>query len=193
MSKGLRVNYLLWIDEKAEGPYAKTQIAEMLASGKITDQTRCLPEDGNGDWQPVGTVPGLLDGAGPRPNLRMEINITCPHCGHSFLVDELRVGQEVNCPSCNELITIRRPGFLSALATGVSEFKKASREIAEEQEVRLVHCPDCQGLVSRSATACPHCGFTPPEAPRGCVEQVVGYIVLFVAVIFILVLFYSCG
>jgi predicted Zn finger-like uncharacterized protein len=187
------VKYLLWINEKGEGPYDKSQIGEMLSSGKITEQTTCLREDGNGDWQSVGTVPGLLDGAVPRPNFRREINITCPHCGHSFLVDELRVGQEVNCPSCNELITIRRPGFLSGLATAASEFKKASREIAEEQEVRLVHCPDCQGIVSRSATACPHCGFTPPEAPRGCVEQVVGYIVLLVGVIFILVLFYSCG
>src|ERR1035438_3188494 len=159
------MKYLLWIDEKDEGPYDKPQIVEMLFRSKITKETLCLPEDGNGDWQSVGTVPGLLDGAVPRPNCRTEISITCPHCGHSFLADELRVGQEVNCPSCNALVNIRRPGFLSALATGVSEFKKASREIAEEQEVRLVHCPDCHGLVSRSATACPHCGFTPSEAP----------------------------
>jgi len=70
MSKSLRVKYLLWIDEKDEGPYAKTQIIELLAGGKITKQTLCLPEDGNGDWQPVGVVPGLLGGAGPRSRRR---------------------------------------------------------------------------------------------------------------------------
>jgi|ERR1035437_1334773 hypothetical protein len=67
MSKSLRVKYLLWIDEKAEGPYDKAQIVEMLLSAKMTKQTLCLPDDGKGDWQALGTIPSLLDKGGPPP------------------------------------------------------------------------------------------------------------------------------
>jgi hypothetical protein len=61
------MKYLLWIDEKDEGPYDKPQIVEMLSRSKITKETLCLPEDGNGDWKPIGSVPGLLDKDSPPP------------------------------------------------------------------------------------------------------------------------------
>ncbi len=64
------MKYLLWINEKGEGPYDKSQVVEMLSSGKITDQTQCLPENGSGDWLPAGTVPGLLGVVGTRSRRR---------------------------------------------------------------------------------------------------------------------------
>jgi hypothetical protein len=60
------MKYVLWINGKEEGPYDKSQIVEMLSNGKITDRTRCLPEDRGGYWQPIRKVPGLLEGAAPR-------------------------------------------------------------------------------------------------------------------------------
>jgi hypothetical protein len=61
------MKYLLWINEKDEGPFDKAQIAVMLLQRTITKKTLCLPEDGNGEWQPVGMVPELLDR--PRPEV----------------------------------------------------------------------------------------------------------------------------
>ena len=64
------MKYLLWINEQGEGPYDKSQIVEMLSSGKITGQTECLPEGGSGDWLPVRSITGLLVGGGPRSRRR---------------------------------------------------------------------------------------------------------------------------
>lgn len=65
------MKYLLWINEKGEGPYDKSQIVELLLSGKITGQTECLPEgEGGGDWLPVRSIPGLLVGGEPRSRRR---------------------------------------------------------------------------------------------------------------------------
>ena len=64
------MKYLLWMNGKGEGPYEKSQIVEMLLSGKITGQTECLPERGSGDWVPVRSISGLLNGGGPRSRRR---------------------------------------------------------------------------------------------------------------------------
>jgi len=53
------VKYHLWIDGKGEGPYDKTRIVEMLSTGRITKQTRCLPWDGREGCHMVGLIPGL--------------------------------------------------------------------------------------------------------------------------------------
>ena len=64
------MKYLLWIDEKAEGPYEKAAIVKMLLSGKIAKDTLLLLEDGSGEWQAAGTTPGFLDGICPRSRRR---------------------------------------------------------------------------------------------------------------------------
>jgi hypothetical protein len=59
------VKYHLWIDGKGEGPYDKSQIVEMLSTGKITKQTRCLPWDGREGCHVVGKIPDLFDEVNP--------------------------------------------------------------------------------------------------------------------------------
>jgi tellurium resistance protein TerD len=140
MSKSLRVKYLLWIDEKDEGPYDKLQIVEMLSRSKITKETLCLPEDGNGDWKPIGSVPGLLD----KDSHMATVIIRCQKCGESVEYEVGFEGQQI-CPSCRETVTL--DDWSTQAPPGPSSLSVPARldaVCAQPAQVdSVVRCPKC--------------------------------------------------
>ena len=59
------MKYFLWIDEKQDGPYEPEQIREMLRKEIITGVTLGHPEDGTGEWSPIGIFPNVIYTAKP--------------------------------------------------------------------------------------------------------------------------------
>ena len=51
------MKYFLWINGKQSGPYEPKQIREMIDSDHITLKTLGHPEEGSGDWNPIGSFP----------------------------------------------------------------------------------------------------------------------------------------
>lgn len=55
------MKYFLWIHGKQDGPYESEQIREMLGSGSIAAITLGRPEDGTGEWGPIGNFTGVTE------------------------------------------------------------------------------------------------------------------------------------
>lgn len=60
------------------------------------------------------------------------MKIECPHCGGKYDVDHKYIGQQINCPDCE------------------NNFEVVNSNLSP--------CPDCFSLISKRASVCPKCG-----------------------------------
>jgi GYF domain 2 len=70
------MKYFLWINGKQDGPYEPEQIREMLERGSIAAVTLGHPEDGTGEWSPIGSFPGVIEP--PKPAAPAPLPPTVP-------------------------------------------------------------------------------------------------------------------
>jgi hypothetical protein len=58
--------YLIKLSDREEGPYAKTEVAQMYADGRIDRHTPCKPAD-SGDWRTIDDYLPMLKYGTQRP------------------------------------------------------------------------------------------------------------------------------
>lgn len=82
------------------------------------------------------------------------IYVTCLHCGKTIKAGKNLAGTTCNCPACGGAIQI--PSASSPSPPPLHEVAKVGR---------LMECPDCGKLISKSVSSCPSCGcpFTTPN------------------------------
>lgn len=82
----------------------------------------------------------------------MDLKSPCEHCGQNLVFPENMLGDQINCPHCNETTKLwaTSPGGPTAATT---------------TNPNLTQCPDCGKTVSIRASTCPQCGA--PLASQG--------------------------
>jgi DNA-directed RNA polymerase subunit RPC12/RpoP len=122
----------------------------------------------------------------------MDMNITCPHCGHKCRMPERMFGQRVQCPACSRLFQAGTKSPPSPETHPVAADKSDS--VAAAPPVRLApaqadatiryNCPRCRKALESPAPMagqklnCPDCGQRLqipqlPQAPANVPVQVV--------------------
>ena len=99
------------------------------------------------------------------------MRVTCPKCLKHLQIDADAAVSSVTCPYCRTTLDLSLPArqvtTRQALGDGPSlgSPKPSEADVSQSAAVRrvapsgnLMHCPDCAGLVSRDARACPRCG-----------------------------------
>jgi uncharacterized paraquat-inducible protein A len=66
--------------------------------------------------------------------------MTCPGCGVHIRFAIQNVGQNIPCPQCQTLITLRKPDLLKTLCF----FCKGHIEFPAHAIGQKIHCPHCQ-------------------------------------------------
>lgn len=121
--------YFIKRGEKIHGPFTTKQVKSGLDSGKLTDAD-LISESKSGPYQ----------------TLKKQFSEPTDVGAEEFLAAGDSFFEEVEVP---------------AGATPIAQFstpnESESRKINEDNP-NLVVCPDCNGIVSKRANACPHCG-----------------------------------
>ncbi len=77
------MNYYLYVNNQTMGPSPDTQVAQMLASGQLTDETPCCKE-GDAEWLTVGHFKQAFAGAAAPPALSPQADGRFQHPTYLF-------------------------------------------------------------------------------------------------------------
>ena len=76
----------------------------------------------------------------------MDVNFKCPHCAQDLSVDAAGVGTEIQCPTCNEAITVPAPPPVQAVNP-----INASAAAREEKHFAVpVHDKPVESLIAKA-------------------------------------------
>ena len=134
-SKKCTNEFLLWINEKKEGPYTLEDLQSKLKKGEITARTLFSEKD-DSKWEPLDTIIEQLskldyptvdiskvettpsdktirpeDGNMDDKSLSRGV---CPRCKGPFKFPKQRVDQNVVCPHCQETVVLKNEGINSS-------------------------------------------------------------------------------
>ncbi len=109
----------------------------------------------------------------------MALSLQCPNCGKTLRAGDGLAGRTASCPNCKMRIDIPIPAAqpIAGGAVCPQPGTNAEGHVAPANP-KLTSCPDCDGVVSRLAHSCPHCGrpLTSETTPdRLVADQVIAF------------------
>ena len=102
----------------------------------------------------------------------MDIAFNCGSCGQHVVIDEKGAGITVQCPKCNQTLTVPRtkpaPSKPPTPAPDIQHPKAATatppKTVASVPETK--QCPFCAETIRAEATKCKHCGSILAKPPK---------------------------
>lgn len=155
--------YLLFQDGSKWGPFTREELAEMLSSGELKEES--MIKD-NEVWHPVTEIPWLASAFGTQQEFQEEISEDPTPEAFPDGGEETASGKQVICPHCWYQFDLSQINFISRHIDLIGDpilGPEAQQRFLPTHFNEQGYAIDAKGVVCQDM-ACPHCHLKLPEA-----------------------------
>ena len=95
--------YIVRNEGEEWGPFSLEQLLQAKDSLPRNAQYAIYSTDGHSNWHPLS---GLFRRLNTQQHSSSDVQVTCPHCSHVFVVDTQVIAEKFLCPGCGQLLAL---------------------------------------------------------------------------------------
>ncbi len=121
------MNEYYYLDNRSvpQGPYSLSELAAMMAAGRV-NPTTLVACKGGASWEPLGSVLSREHIDAPEMVLSPGQVGNCPSCGHDLAGDLVGTQLPVRCPSCSRALCADKRGIWANFRLVLRNYAKFS-------------------------------------------------------------------